>query len=400
MRVPEALSDYFKESFQPFISNFAQETQLISADEAALSERYLNRSIAPHIKRLSDTFNRVVTKSTGLAPYWKATPNPKNLRLAYFLYFMPPHLFETASIWAELNRLGFRWDNKANPKIDAIELGAGPASGATGTVAGEIFASLGIPKQGSWALIESDKAMLNLGADWARYYFDKNNFNDWDVKRFHRKLDLSLNESLLPYNAPQFNLWVLSFFLNEFHKVSPNGLLRTLQKHLSDEGLVIIIEPALKDQSRRLLELRKSLIELSRKEDFPLKVLLPCLGHQACGALSEPTDWCHEEVSWWRPPYYKTLDDLVKMDHKSLPFSYLVLTKSTRPVEEILPAFKNTKPEQRHRVVSPSHWEGKALEFYTCGLDGKKKTRKKVESESKKDKPIGRGDIFSGEKKL
>jgi hypothetical protein len=77
----------------------------------------------------------------------------------------------------------------------------------------------------------------------------------------------------------------------------------TCEQHLEEEGMVIIVEPALKLQSRKLLKFRKTLLENQKvlRGDVPLKVLLPCLGHQGCGALAREDDWCHEEVGWWRP---------------------------------------------------------------------------------------------------
>ncbi len=393
MRVPVGLSENFKESFQKLIGDFLLEKNFISPDEAEFSSRYLNRSLVPHIKKLSDLFNRKSSKNTGLSPYWKKSANPENLRLAYFLYFMPPNLYRTASVWTELSRLGFRWNTQT--PLHAIELGSGPASGVCGIAAGEAFAPAGLPSQATWALIESDQKMLNLGADWAKYYFDVIGHKNWEVKTFPRKLNLSDTHSLLPRQAPQFNLWILSYFLNEFDDVSIDSLLSTWKNHLAEDGIIIIIEPALKDQSRRLLELRKKILEKNKNQSsLRLKVLLPCLGEQNCGAFNDPKDWCHEEVLWWRPPYLKALDEMVKLDHKSLPFSYLVLTRSQKPIEEILPAFKNSTSKQRSRLVSPSHWEGKSLEFYVCSQDGKMKKRFKPEIYIKNEKPLDRGSIF------
>jgi hypothetical protein len=122
------------------------------------------------------------------------------------------------------------------------------------------------------------------------------------------------------------------------------------------------------------------------------------LGHQACGALSRPDDWCHEEITWWRPPYLRNLDRLAGLDRKSLPFSYLVFAKSKRSRAELLPklaqapsASKTLSSEKNlYRVVSPAHPEGKEAEFFICGQDGKRRARyRPSETES-----IGRGSIL------
>src|SRR4029079_9435320 len=101
----------------------------------------------------------------------------------------------------------------------------------------------------------------------------------------------------------------------------------------------------------------------------------------------EPEDWCHEEVTWWRPPYYKKIDQLAGLDRKTLPFSYLVIARSRAKREELLPALAGAK--SLHRLVSPSHWEGRDQEFFLCGQNGKLRARLKIEEE------LERGDILA-----
>jgi hypothetical protein len=412
MKVPVHLADAFGAPFQELIGRFAVEQELIPDVESLENKRYLTRSIVPHVKKLSGLFNRLSKQgekqsddkraqgeekqdqSAGLDPYWKQSSNPSHLRLAYFLYFMPSNLFRVASIWGELSRLGYEW--KGSDRLRGIEFGAGPAAGATGVAAGEKYAPLGIPKQGDWALIEQDRATLRLGSEWAQRYFQSQDLVDWGTRTFHRTIDIK--QGFLPPAAPKFNIWVMSFFLNELlgEKASPDqvaaALLQAWDKHLDDEGLVILAEPALKLQSRKLLELRKSLLKLmDQRNESKLKLLLPCLGHQNCGALAAEEDWCHEEVTWWRPPYFKIIDEMAGLDRKTLPFSYLVFAKSSRSREELLPALRGSNPDANQRLVSPAHSEGKELEFYVCGTQGKRKARYRPRNED--DRP-GRGDIL------
>lgn len=388
------------------------------------STRFLSRSVIPHIRKLSMMFNRLEVafdpadegsedgdesltrrgqprmklreegQGSGLDPYWKESSNPANLRLAYFIYFMPSNLYRLAAIWAELSRLGFRW--KAGTQLRAIELGAGPASGACGIAAGERHAPVGLPTVGNWALVEQDKATLELGAEWAERYFADQGVGDWGLRKFHRKIEFS--RGLLPPSAPSFNLWVMSYFLNEATE-SPRELaemlIRSWEKHLDEEGVAILVEPALKLQSRKLLELRRELLAArGRMKAEWLQVLTPCLGDQACGALAQERDWCHEEATWWRPPYFRVIDRLAGLDRKTLPFSYLVVTKSRRAIQEILPALKNGAPIQR--LVSPAHYEGKEQEFFVCGQDGKRRARYRSQGSDDPCGELERGDVLKG----
>ncbi len=396
MKVPDTLATAFGAPFEQCITQFAVDQGLIPDLASIQSPRFVARSIVPHVIKLSSLFNRdEKDQASGLNPYWKQSAHPAHLRLAYFLYFMPSNLFRVASIWSELARLGFQWQNKT---FQAVEFGAGPASGACGIAAGEIYHSIQLPKQGSWALIEQDQSILNLGTQWAQTYFSHLGLPEWSIRPFHRKLDPL--QGFLPPRAPKFNLWLMSYYLNETQN-DPQKLAATLlqdwSNHLEEEGLIILVEPALKLQSRRLLELRKELlIQIEKKKTHGIQVLLPCLGHQACGALSAPEDWCHEEVTWWRPPYFRKIDKMAGLDRKTLPFSYLVLIKSRRPREEILPALAGSTPTSRHRLVSPAHSEGRESEFYICGNDGKRKARARPKKTLESENGFDRGDILIG----
>lgn len=394
MKVPSTLVDAFGEAFEKQIGEFAVEHSLLPDLESLKSNRYVARSIVPHIRKLSDLFNRKsddIEQGDAIDPYWKESSNPAHLRAAYFLYFMPSNLFRIASVWSELARLGFQW--KAGEVLKGIEFGAGPAPGACAAAIAERTFSLGLPQNGNWALIEQDKAMLALGKDWSENYFSSQGLQDWGIRPFHRKI--SLKDGFLPRAAPKFNVWVMSFFLNEFSE-SPaeiaSALLRSWELHLENEGIVILVEPALKLQSRKLLEIRRELLSLAqKKERHWLKLLLPCLGHQNCGALAAEEDWCHEEATWWRPPYFRLIDQLAELDRKTLPFSYLVFAKSNRSRHEILPALQASK--KAHRLVSPSHKEGRELEFFLCGEEGKSRARYKPSAADAED-GLDRGDIL------
>jgi hypothetical protein len=415
MRVPVDLANAFGAPFEELIAEFSTARQLIPDNQALANKRYLSRSVIPHVKKLSSLFNRLAPKTelhpdedeqdrpepekpdqaAGLDPYWKQSSNPSHLRLAYFLYFMPSNLFRIASIWTELGRLGYRW--QGNPRLRAIEFGSGPAAGATGIAAGEKIAQLGLPPNGDWALIEQDRAALKLGAEWAEEFFRSRDFPDWGTRTFHRTIDIK--QGFLPPTAPKFNLWVMSFFLNELlgEKASieqvANALLDCWEKHLEDESIVILSEPALKLQSRKLLALRQAILKEAEKRNFTdLKLLLPCLGHQACGAFAAPDDWCHEEVTWWRPPYFKIIDQLAGLDRKTLPFSYLVFARSKKSRAELLPAVAMSATQ---RLVSPAHKEGKELEFFICGTEGKRRARFKPEQKQSDEDTLQRGDILT-----
>ncbi|HTL13255.1 MAG TPA: small ribosomal subunit Rsm22 family protein [Bdellovibrionota bacterium] len=393
MRVPQALTDRFGVAYSERLTRTAVDEGLLSSVEELASRRFLARSVVPHIKTLSQLFNRRTDGEPGDRNYWRHTSgNAKNLRLAYFLGFMPPNQFRVASVWTELHRLGFRFTSFEG-SFRAVELGAGPAAGATGIAAAEGIAPLRLPPQGEWSLIERDLSVMKLGERWASECFNLFDLPGWTARGHHHTIDRE--EGLLNRRAPRFHLWVSSFFLNEMEG-SPAELAQALseswERHLEDDGLAILVEPALQLQSRRLLEVRKALLERwSGDRRSPFKILLPCLGHQPCGALAKEGDWCHEQVDWWRPPYLRKLDEFSGLDRKNLPFSYLVVARTRRDRRELLPSLGEWPSPTTYRLVSPTHFEGRDAEFFVCGQDGKRRCRMGVPS---KDAAPQRGSIL------
>jgi hypothetical protein len=418
MKIPASLSTAFGDEFEKTLVEFSVKEKLLPDADAIRNERFLTRSVIPHVEKMSLLFNRLEnlppdpraepgSKSSmpikarktdgkdGLEPYWKESSNPENFKLAYFLAFMPGNLARTASVISELARLGFRYPKI--PSFRGIEWGSGPASGACGVAAGVVHSEIGIPREGNWALIEQDRSVLSLGEKWASTYFESIGLN-WSIRPFHRKVDWT--KPLLPRSAPKFHLWLSSYFLNEA-EIPLNELAARIvdnwEFHLEDEGLAVLVEPALRVQSRRLLELRKHLlVEFANpRRKGKYQILLPCLGHQVCGALATEGDWCHEEITWWRPKYFRKIDELAGLDRKTLPFSYLVVAKSDRPREELLPALKNPRGGmfKTDRLVSPSHSEGRDEEFFVCGPDGKRRARYRPETDEEGE-AIERGSIL------
>ncbi|MGE0614490.1 MAG: small ribosomal subunit Rsm22 family protein [Bacteriovoracia bacterium] len=416
MQIPESLSRAFLGEFEALIGEFAREKGFVENASDIRSSRFISRSIVPHVKKLSALFNRVTEaqlrrpdappgeatsphdgspSGSALPAYWGKSSNAANLRLAYFLYFMPANACRVAAVFAELARLGFRWPTSfGDTPLRGIEFGAGPATGACGVAMARKFGGIDLPGAGDWALIEQDKPMLSLGEDWAKRLMAWADVPEWGIRPYPRRIDLE--RGFLPRNAPRFHLWLMSYFLNELAEpteVVAKRLLEAWERHLEDEGLVVLVEPALKEESRKLLEIRRALIDQTRKQRLDwFQILLPCLGSQACGALAAEGDWCHEEVSWWRPEYSREIDKQAGLDRKTLPFSYLVIAKSKRPLAAWLPHLRGDA-NRRYRLVSPAHREGKRhWDFYLCGQSGKFKSRME---DSRSEIPIGRGSILN-----
>jgi SAM-dependent methyltransferase len=78
-------------------------------------------------------------------------------------------------------------------------------------------------------------------------------------------------------------------------------LVRRLAGLLAPGGRLLLLEPALRETGRALLELRDLL--LSPGAEAPLRALGPCLTQRPCPALQHPRDWCTAEQPWTPPPH-------------------------------------------------------------------------------------------------
>jgi hypothetical protein len=106
----------------------------------------------------------------------------------------------------------------------------------------------------------------------------------------------------------------------------PLKFIESVMRHLTTNGIIIIIEPALKHLSRRLMKLRDEI--LCNKKG---SVLLPCLHTSPCPLFSirAQKEWCHEIRKWQPPEFMKFINRKLHRDIHRLKFSYLVVGKQT-----------------------------------------------------------------------
>jgi len=111
---------------------------------------------------------------------------------------------------------------------------------------------------------------------------------------------------------------------------------------LEPGGVLVIIEPALRETSRELLAVRDRLLPA-------LEIVAPCFWTGACPALARERDWCHDAAPVPSSP---------RVD-----FSYLVLRAATGAGAPADPALV--------RIVSDPLPEKGKLKLYGCGATGR-----------------------------
>jgi SAM-dependent methyltransferase len=159
----------------------------------------------------------------------------------------------------------------------------------------------------------------------------------------------------------RFDLITLGHVLNELFEGDVRrraSLVERLLDRVAPGGSLLVLEPALKETSRALLEVRDALVAKG------VAVRAPCLYRGACPALAKSSDWCHAERAWRPPPLVETLARAAGLHKEALKMSYLVLAPKGEAWAPV--------PEGRHfRVVSEA-LEGKGRQrFMGCGPEGR-----------------------------
>jgi hypothetical protein len=146
----------------------------------------------------------------------------------------------------------------------------------------------------------------------------------------------------------RFDLIVAAHLLNELAprlSVAERALLVTgwVDELMSAEGACVLVEPALRETGRALLEIRDRLVARG------LFVAAPCFWQGPCPALARERDWCHDAA----PP---AAEGRSRVD-----FSYLVLRRT---------GTAETDPGL-FRVVSDRLEEKGKLRLFGCGPAGR-----------------------------
>src|SRR3990167_7700204 len=340
---------------------------------SSLTDSELN-SLASDIIELSNLFtkNREILPSQYL--------NNKNLRRAYMMYFLPSNIYKIHLPLKELSLHPQKILSKKEIKI--LDLGSGPGTTILGIL--DFFSKQKKRPSLEFTAIDSVAENLTIAKDLFKLFAENINI-DASLKTFKINIEKA---GTIPQDT--YDIIILSNILNElFYEDNKRiakrvSFLNTIiDKFLTPDGSCIIIEPALRETTRGMLDVRDNLI----KNGF--KIYSPCLIDEPCPALLNPKDWCHEDIPWTPPVIIKELDKLTGLRKDSLKFSYLVLRKDKLSLTDVLE--KNS-----YRIVSePLVSKGK-LEFYICGHGGRQLVTRLDKDETPSNiqfQKLQRGDI-------
>jgi SAM-dependent methyltransferase len=321
--------------------------------------------------------------------YLRQQGSPRELRAdrealcARLKFFLPRDL---PKIMAPLAELAAVHAFPAHSALRVLDLGAGLGTTSLG-LAEFAFGLPGVTQIEVDALDCDAQALAiaaELGSGWARL-----RGNDLRL----RTRCASLDAAALAHARGPYDLIVLGFVLNELgdqcsDPVGHHGeWLQRCSELLSPDGALIVLEPALRAQSRTLQEVRSRFA----RSPGPPYVFAPCLHQEACPLLARERDWCHEQLALTFPARLATIARDAGLRSASPTFSYLTLHRAPRSLREL------DAGDRLQRIVSGALPSKGKLEFLICGEGSPPRIRRLDRHASDANRPLSdarRGDVL------
>jgi ribosomal protein RSM22 (predicted rRNA methylase) len=276
---------------------------------------------------------------------------------AYLKYFLPVNL---SKIQVLLDEMPQGWPDQASDRsIRVLDVGSGPGTGALAVL--DWFHQHWPDRIKDLTVVAIDRsaeALKHAGSLWEAYC-RKSGAIGGRLITHEENLERSPNGGWLSQveQRSPYNLIIAANCLNELFSRTGDPvksrveLATQLLARLAPTGTLMIVEPALRDTSRALHQLRDQVIQ-----EKLCTVYSPCLHENSCPALVNPFDWCHEERAWDPPPGIQKIDEAVGFIKDALKFSYLLLRKDGRTIVERRPEVYRVVSELRELKGEKRAW--------------------------------------------
>jgi ribosomal protein RSM22 (predicted rRNA methylase) len=264
---------------------------------------------------------------------------------AYLSYFLPVNLSKVQVLLDELpedSGMG-----ASDHPTAVLDLGCGPGTGALALLDWLWYRSPERTESVSVLAADASHASLRDAERLWEAYCKEVGISSKRLRCVEGNLEHPLKGDLgmqIVRGGP-YDLIIMANCLNELFSASIDPpaeravLVAQLLPFLAPHGTIMIVEPALRQTTRALHQMRNHLLKQGL-----CTVYSPCLHEGACPALDHPADWCHEERPWQTPPAIAAIDRNVGFIKDALKFSYLLLRTDGRTIV--------TRSPQTFRVVS------------------------------------------------
>jgi ribosomal protein RSM22 (predicted rRNA methylase) len=274
---------------------------------ARLGEARLRpRALAPAIQELSRRYTTDREHLTGAAA--------AALLAARLLFFGPSDAPKAGVALGELAAAGVL---PARRPLRVLDAGAGVGAMTLGLLA--FLREAGGPPALEVTALDGDGPALALGA---AALAAAASLAGAAARVVTRVADVRREEEL---PAGPFDLVLAGSVLNELWPGAPDrharraALAGALARRLAPDGALIVIEPALREVTRDLEEVRTLLLAAG------LTVFAPCPHAAVCPMLARERDWCHEARRLEPSPHLAALTRLTGLRQSEVRFAYLTL---------------------------------------------------------------------------
>jgi len=335
----------------------------------------------------------------------------KNLFGAYLLYYFPVSYLQIQTVVEALETTNI--ENKNNvistlrhssvttssitDNIKILEIGSGPAPGTVAIL--DKIREKNPNAKVEITLLDSSKNALETAKK-----IIESDFKNVKVTTKVCNLETINNCSLLITNY-SFSIILLSHVLNELWKTDSKKIekriefLKNVKNLLSDDGILILNEPAVLEASRNLIKVRD---EILNNEDFKeLSLISPCQSivfstssttenKKICPCLLSENATCHAEKDWTPIEPIFSMAKNAKLDRQSVKMTYFVFRKSTAVISPLRQssATANSITNEKFTVVSDAMLNKSGrIRFMLC--DGNKRFSLSAKKDDERAKKIG-----------
>jgi len=303
-----------------------------------LSQKYLSSAVL-ELSRLFTKERSALSGSYLESPAFAA---------AYLNYFLPVNLSKIQVLLDEMPV------QQADEIFSVLDIGSGPGTGAL-TVLDWWHGQGSVSGLSVVAVDRSMAAHRQAESLWSKYCRTAD-VTGTSLQTCKADVERTGWIKEVEPRAP-FHLIILANCLNEIHAEATDPiamrsrLVTELLALLAPQGTIMIVEPALRETSRALHQVRDRLLQAKC-----CNIYSPCLHENNCPALVKPDDWCHEERAWEPPASIQEIDGEVGFIKDALKFSYLLLRKDGKTIVERRPDVYRVVSELRELKGEKRAW--------------------------------------------
>ena len=286
--------NHYPQVAEEYWLNFAQEITVKHGEEAL-------EKITPSVAKLSDLFT-VDRPEKKFPDYF----SDNELLSAYGLFFLPQSFVRTTYALRFITEAR-QWKAPSTP-LRILDLGSGP--GSCGIACAHYFKQLGVPALELNALDHSATALAALEPFAEAVLGNK----------CHVKTRIGDAHRTDTWPEGPFDIIIAGFVLNEMKSLNQSALvawIESMKDRLTPDGLILILEPALKVTSQRLQKLSD---EIAAHEIVAR--IGPELDAHPCPQLADGVHWSHEVRHWQIPSNTEFINRKLHRDLRDVRFTF------------------------------------------------------------------------------